>query len=405
MIGSTKRTPLYSQIRDYVLANIQQRHWQANDQLPTELELAEKFNVSRFTVKKAMEELVKEGLIYRIQGKGSFIAQTVGDEQRPIAAPSADTQASAALKLVVLLTPQIQSSLSANILTGAERILAERGYQLIVRSSRNEQELERRLLVDSVNTGVRGVLIFPVDGESYNEEILRLTLNKFPVVVIDRFLRGVETNCVCSDNEGGAFDAVSHLIGLGHQNIAYVVVHDRTTTSLEERMSGYERALAAHDLPYGRRLAYFESEEAERTKGLPEDLREERQAQDRQQEEQDQLSRMTAPIQAFLERNPAVTAIFAATTYTGLATLQAAANLGIRVPEQLSVVFFDDFEHAALSRIPPTCVVQQEGGLGMEAAKLLLSVIDNPMQERRKLTLPTRLVVRSSTAPPGAAGT
>lgn len=394
MIGSTKRTPLYSQIRDYVLANIQQRHWQANDQLPTELELAEKFNVSRFTVKKAMEELVKEGLIYRIQGKGSFIAQMVGDEQRPIAAPSAEAPASAALKLVVLLTPQIQSSLSANILTGAERILAERGYQLIVRSSRNEQELERRLLVDSVNTGVRGVLIFPVDGESYNEEILRLTLNKFPVVVIDRFLRGVETNCVCSDNEGGAFEAVSHLIGLGHQNIAYVVVHDRTTTSLEERMSGYERALAAHDLPYGRRLAYFESEEAERQKGLPDD--------DRQQEELDQLGRMTVPIQAFLERNPAVTAIFAATTYTGLATLQAAANLGIRVPEQLSVVFFDDFEHAALSRVPPTCVVQQEGGLGMEAAKLLLSVIDNPMQERRKLTLPTRLVVRSSTAPPGA---
>lgn len=109
---------------------------------------------------------------------------------------------------------------------------------------------------------------------------------------------------------------------------------------------------------------------------------------------------MTVRIQAFLEQNPAVTAVFAATTYSGLATLQAATNLGIKVPEQLSVVFCDDFEHSALSRIPPTCVVQQESQLGIDAAKLLLSIIDNPLQERKKLTLPTRLVLRQSTAPP-----
>ncbi|GBF72505.1 GntR family transcriptional regulator [Paenibacillus sp. 598K] len=386
MTRNTKRTPLYSQIRDYILANIQQLHWQADDQLPTEQELAEKFNVSRFTVKKAMAELVKEGLVYRIQGKGSFISQVVGEEHRssPVQATEAGVST---MKLIVLLTPHIQSSLSASILTGAEYYLAEQGYQLIVRSTRNEQELERRLLVDSVRMGVRGVMIFPVDGETYNEEILRLTLNKFPVVVIDRYLRGVETNCVCSDNIGGAYEAVSHLIELGHRNIAFVVVHDRNTTSLEERIAGYERALSAKQYPFGPRLTCFESEDPELT---PE----------HRAQQGDQLERMTLRIQAFLEQNPTVTAVFAATTYSGLATLQAAANLGLRVPEQLSVVLCDDFEHSGLSRIPPTCVVQQESELGIEAARLLLSIIDNPLQERKKLTLPTRLVVRQSTAPP-----
>ncbi|WP_139990816.1 GntR family transcriptional regulator [Paenibacillus paridis] len=386
MTRSTKRTPLYSQIRDYILANIQQFHWQADDQLPTELELAEKFNVSRFTVKKAMSELVKEGLIYRIQGKGSYISQVVGEENRAIPLQAAEAGVST-MKLIVLLTPHMQSSLSASILTGAEYYLAEQGYQLIVRSTRNEQELERQLLVDSVRMGVRGVMIFPVDGETYNEEILRLTLNKFPVVVIDRYLRGVETNCVCSDNVGGAYNAVSHLIELGHQKIAFVVVHDRNTTSLEERIAGYERALSANHYPFGPRLACFESEDPELT---PE-----------QREKQgDQLERMTLRIQAFLKQNPTVTAVFAATTYSGLATLQAAENLGLRVPEQLSVVLCDDFEHSGISRIPPTCVVQQESKLGIEAARLLLSIIDNPLQERKKLTLPTHLVVRQSTAPP-----
>lgn len=93
-----------------------------------------------------------------------------------------------------------------------------------------------------------------------------------------------------------------------------------------------------------------------------------------------------------------MTAVFAATNSSGIAVLEAAEELGIRVPEQLSVIFFDDYEHSTLSRIPPSCVIQQDKEIGAAAAQLLMSVIENPLLERKQLTLPTQLVLRNSTA-------
>jgi len=383
MTQDTKRAPLYSQIRDYILEHIHQNKWQANDRLPTEAVLSEQFGVSRFTVKNALSELVKEGLIYRIQGKGSFISPTVSEHEDQAHPQERAVSAVNAFKPIVFLAPTIQSTLSSNILAGAEEQLSEHGYQMMYRSTRNDQETERQLLQECVRMGARGVMIFPVDGESYSEDILRLTLNKFPVVVIDRYLRGIDTNCVCSDNAGGAFDATSHLIELGHSNIAFIALHGRSTTSLEDRLTGYEKALSKHHIPVDHQRCLMEL-----LFEHPLNI-----------EQTCSSSDMKPVVRDFLERNPDVTAVFAATSGSGLAVLEAAEELGIRVPEQLSVIFFDDYEHSELSRIPPSCVVQQEKEIGTEAAKLLLSVIDNPLQERRQLTLSTRLVVRNSTGP------
>lgn len=371
-----KRVPLYSQIRDYILDQIHQNTWRANDQLPTEADLAKQFGVSRFTIKKALSELVLEGLVYRIQGKGTYIAGTVGDQHDN--SPQLAEVSGGALRPIVFLSPSIQTSLSSSILAGIEKQLSADGYQVLYRASRNEQDTERQILQECVRMGVKGVIIFPVDGESYSEEILRLALNQFPVVVIDRYLRGVDTNCVCSDHSGGAFDATSYLIEQGHSNVAFVAVHGRTTTSLEDRLTGYERALAKHSIPLDHQRCLYE-------------LLEDRQREDDPKETK-------AIVRSFLERNSEVTAVFAATTANGLAVMEAAEDLGIRVPEQLSVIFFDDYLYSSLSRIPPSCVVQQEQAIGEEAAKLLLSVMDNPLQERRKIVLPTRLVLRQSTA-------
>lgn len=376
MTQSMKRIPLYSRVRDYILEQIRKEEWRANDQLPTEAVLAGQFGVSRFTIKKALSDLVEEGLVYRIQGKGTFISgAAAGQPEIPHVGEPADE---AALRPVVFIAPSVHTPLAAQILAGAESALSERGFQIIYRSSQGDPEREKRMLRECVRMDVEGILIFPVDGESYNEELLRLSLNKFPVVVIDRYLRGIETNCVCSDHAGGAYDAVSHLIEQGHTNIAFVAVHGKTTTSLEDRMAGYERALAKHYIPLDHKRCLFELLEERKQTGA--------------------VTETKAIVRSFLERNRETTAVFAATVPSGLAVLGAAEELGIRVPEQLSVLLFDDYEYSTFSRIPPSCIVQQEFEIGAEAAKLLLSVMDDPSQERKKVNLPTRLVLRKSTA-------
>jgi DNA-binding LacI/PurR family transcriptional regulator len=372
-----------------MLAGIQQGRWRANDRLPTEVELAEKFRVSRFTVKKALGELAEEGLVYRIQGRGSYIAQVAEAPDRLDA--DAEDAEPAALRTILLLAPQFRGSLAGNVLEGAEEALSEAGYRLLLRSSRNDRATERRALLEGVRAGVRGVIIFPVDGESYNEDVLRLTLNKFPVVVIDRYLRGVETNCVCSDNAEGAYDAAKHLIDLGHERIAFVSVHGKPTTSLEDRRDGFDRALSERGLPTGAKLMHYDSENEKEPPAPAEDSH-------------PTFDSSTARIRDFLAANPDVTAVFAANSVAGAAVLQAASPLDLAVPERLSVAHFDDVEQPWLLRVAPTCVAQQEKALGFEAARLLLSVIDDPLQERRRVVLPTRLVVRDSTAPPRSRG-
>jgi GntR family transcriptional regulator of arabinose operon len=373
------RTPLYKQIKEYVRDNIQQSVWQPNGKIPSENELAGKFKVSRITIKNALQELIEDGLIYRIQGKGTFVSlNKLGEPPvyRPIQQDSYHT--------VAYLMPRLDNRFTANLLHGIENQLAEEGFHLLFCTTGDSQESERQLLHKMVRSGVKGIIIYPSQGQSYNEDILKLTLNEFPVVVVDRYLRGVETNYVCSDNVTGAFDAVSHCIQQGHRNIGFISTHIEGTSSMEDRLTGYEKALSEHGILIDRHLRLTDLD-SRQVNGI---LREG--ASHAASKEQ---------IKKYLQRNPDLTAVIAVNSAVGLTFMEAAKECSIKVPEHLSVVFLDDFELSAFSAIPPTYVNQEEYTVGREAVKLLVSVMENPRQKRRKIVVPTRLIVRASSAP------
>lgn len=125
-------------------------------------------------------------------------------------------------------------------------------------NARESRERELAMLKEAVQSGAKGIILFPVHGETYNEEVLRLTMEQYPVVVLDRYLRGVETNCVCSDNENGAYQAVSYLISKGHRRIGCISSPVLGTTSLEDRLHGYEQALADNLIPVDHAARLFE---------------------------------------------------------------------------------------------------------------------------------------------------
>jgi GntR family transcriptional regulator of arabinose operon len=375
---SNTRTPLYKQIKEYVLNNIRQSVWQSNDKIPSENELAAKFKVSRITIKNALQELIEEGLIYRIQGKGSFVS-TNGLGEPPVYRPEQrliDNK-------VAYLMPRLDNRFTANLLNGIENQLAEEGYDLLFRTTGDSQETEKLLLNQMVHSGINGVIVYPAQGQSYNEEILKLTLNEFPVVVVDRYLRGVETNYVCSDNVGGAFEATTHCIQLGHRSIGFISTNIEGTSSLEDRLAGYEKALSEHGILIDRHLRLIDLD-GKQVNGILQEG-----AGHPASKEQ---------IVRYLERNPGLTAVVAVNSSVGLTFMEAAKQLSIRVPDDISVVFLDDFELSAFSAIPPTYVNQEEYSVGREAVKLLVSVMENPRQKRRKIIVPTRLVVRESSA-------
>ncbi|MFC5651473.1 GntR family transcriptional regulator [Paenibacillus solisilvae] len=351
--------PLYTQIRSYIEDHIRTGRWREGHRLPSETHLARQFEVSRITVKNAMSKLVEEGIIYRIQGRGTFVAMNEGGE------PLRYKKGASSAGMIAFLIPRLDNRFTMNLLRGIERTLSEANIRILYLSTHDDDQREEQLLQEAIDTGVKGIIIYPVDGETYNETILRLTMDRFPIVVIDRYLKGIDTNCVCSDHRGGAYQATEHLLISGHRHIVFITSLFKGTTSLEERLEGYKQALAEYQVPFRRQYVV---------------------------ESTDSMS-----FRHLLLEHPEVTAAFAANEGIGQKVIEAAESIGRQIPNNLSVVFFDDYERSEAARIPPTCVLQQEEEIGRQAAQLLLTLIENPQQPRRSLRVPTQLMVRHST--------
>lgn len=371
-----KRIPMYAQIQDYINDQLMEQRWKPGDTLPSENQLSSQFQVSRITVKKALANLIEEGLIFRVQGKGTFVANDPEGEPM-LYRPTATAEENA--PMVAFLMPRLNNLYTAQLLSAIETEVSQQGYKLLFCKTNDSQEQEKKLLRELAGMGVKGIIIYPADGETYNEEILKMTMTNYPLVVTDRYLRGIETNSVYFNNIEGAYEAVSCLINQGHSKIGLISTSVQGTTSIEDRISGYERAFAEHGIPIEHRLwmTHFQTEKMNEIleTGMPnEDYREE--------------------LKQYLIKNPDLTAVFAINSSIGQTVFESALQIGLRIPEDLSITFFDN-EITTLAKVGPAFVSQDAKKLGQEAAKLLISVIDNPKQERKKIVISPRLISKS----------
>ncbi|SLK09986.1 MULTISPECIES: GntR family transcriptional regulator [unclassified Paenibacillus] len=361
--------PMYKKIETYIIDQIRSGNWKPGSRIPSENELAEQFSVSRITVKNALTALVDKGVVYRLQGKGTFVNDHSPEEIHNI---TSAVKEQLTVPTIGFLLPRLDNRFTANLLSGIEDTLSENGYQLLFAKTNDSQETEILKIQEMKQAGVRGLIIYPVEGEHYNNEILALTLNRFPLVLLDRNLKGVETNSISSDNHEAAIQAVKHLHELGHNRIGFISTLAEGTSSIEDRLHGYEKALEDRHILIDRsiqmtRLAMSASDEE-----------------------------VIMMIQKFLQANPQMTALLSSNFSPHV--IQAAMQMGISVPEDLSVVFFDDVEFPDFCIIPPTAVVQQELELGREAGRVILKQVENPNSEYLQVKLPTMLIPRQSTA-------
>lgn len=364
------------QIREYILEKISTGEWTNESPIPSENELCELFHVSRITVKQALDALVENGTVFRIQGKGTFIASDSRGEPPVFSARTAKNGGSmqsgtTAVKLLGYVVPRLNNMYMCTILGSIEGAAAEAGYRLVFARTHDNQGQEEKALEDLVSTGVSGIIIYPVEGELYNEYILKLILQRFPLVVIDRYLRGIETDSVCSDNQLGGWQATRHLLELGHTAIAFVSHKHQGTSSVEDRIAGYEKAVveAGIAVDHSLRLLNLRSLQPSNTE----------------------------EIKTFLLRHPEVTAVVAVNSSIGGQVITAARSLGKRIPEDLSIVLFDNRDPLPLN---PTYIQQDETGMSRQAVALLLESISDPKTRGRKIEIPTRLVQGESSCPP-----
>jgi DNA-binding LacI/PurR family transcriptional regulator len=210
-------------------------------------------------------------------------------------------------------------------------------------------------------------VLYPVDSTPV-EPLVKLIRSGYPIVLADRYLRGVASDYVMSDHFGGALRATQHLIQLGHERIGFISWID-PAVSLEHRAAGYQRALMEAGLPSDPTIVCT-------VEGYP--------------------VVSIDPIRIFLSEHPEITAIFAANDQIALGVYRAARQIGKSIPYNIAIVGFDDLDFTSHLDVPLTTVAQAVHDIGRTAVQLLIRRIRQPLEEWQQAVLPTRLVIRRS---------
>lgn len=345
--------PLYQKLYDYVKETIESGQRKPGERVQSEKELAEQFGVSRITSKKALEKLYDDGLIDRIQGKGSFVAQVpppaearkVRREERAVGSG-----------LIGVLLPDLSESFGLNLLRSIDTACVESGFSMIFRLTHGDQRAEEAALQSLRAAGAQGVIILPVQGEFYNAELLRIVLDGFPVVLVDRYLRGISAPTVCSDNYHAAQRMVDYLLERGHQHIAFISPPAEHTSSLEERVRGFVERFAARGLalPPGYLLTDLTSTMAQ-SSGV------------------EQVRADRGRLVEFLRSNPQLTAIFACEYNLALLADRVLDEMHELAARPVVVCF--DSPQVRFGRARFSHIRQDEAAMGERALHVLAQVM------------------------------
>jgi LacI family transcriptional regulator len=293
-----------------------------------------------------------------------------------------------------LVMPDISGPYMWRLARAIETEARRRGYFLSLCFSYGARDLEQRLVKTLVGEGVEGlVLLGPLSREGGQDAgyLYRLGDLHIPFVFVDVYVDAVSAPFVGSDNVLGARLATQHLLQLGHRRIAYLSTPAESVSSARERLQGFIAALADWGMELAPQFMIDRPAVAAAREGDPFDP-------DRQWRE---LEPVLGRKLSSLPRPPS--AIVCATTDDACVALKWAHDQGLRIPEQLSVVRFDEFPFFSAIGLEFTFVRQPAEEIGSRALEVLMSEVSGGASTGRvQLRLPPTLVVGNTTArPPG----
>jgi LacI family transcriptional regulator len=274
-------------------------------------------------------------------------------------------------RTLALVISDITNPFFTTIARGVEDIAAAHDFAVMFCNTDESEAEEIAYLQMLLQRQIDGVLLVPASDSGKSLRLLQR--HSVPVVVLDRRVSSPRVDQVRSDSEGGAYQLVRHLIELGHRRIAMLTGHRNISTSAD-RAAGYRRALAGLGMEFDERLVLYEGFGVEAG------------------------YRMACQV---LDIHPRPTALFAANNFIAFGAIRALREAGLRIPEAMSLVAFDDLPDEWLIDPFLTVVDQRAYQMGKEAAELILErVAGVGRPTRRSIILPVDFIVRRSSAPP-----
>ncbi|MFA7345449.1 MAG: GntR family transcriptional regulator [Terrimicrobiaceae bacterium] len=369
--------PIYKQIAQWIEEQIHSGVYAPGAMLPSTKSFREQLGgVNHLTIRQAIAALSKKGLVYSVKGKGTYVARQSATEVR------------AARGVIGVVCSSLADGYAHQIVVGVESHLRKAGYELILCNSEysvaNEADHLRRLRA----RGVDGVLLFPFMPPA-NQELVESLANdrahRMPIVCLDRGFPKSNLPLVDADNRRGAYEAVSHLISLGHRRIGFIVSSIswiETLEPLKQRFLGYRQALKEAGIEFHRELI----QEVGSTLAFmrPRDVGLEHYGY----QAMHKLLMLDAP----------PTAVFLLWDEIAPGALAAIRNSNLRVPQDVSLVGCNDELLAKLLARPLTTIHMPAEQIGAEAAHMLVDLLNGePVKDFHKI-LPAKLLIRATTA-------
>lgn len=344
------KAPLYQGIKQDLLDKIYAGMLKPDTQIPSEKELSEQFKVSRITVRRALEELEEEGFIYRRQGKGTFVSSDIscqGNHEEMTIACSGKW-------IIGVIMSHLDSPFQVSLLQSIEKALGKQDCQMMFGLSHGKTKIESELIERMLLHGVHGLIIYPVDGAFYSEKILRLTMDGFPVVLVDRYLPGINTCCVYSDDRKGGQLLGEYLVSRGHREIALFSQDPRETICLMNRIDGFTNAVLAAGILQKEEDALTDMMNCS-TSSNPE-----------------QYKKNVERIAEFFADRPEITAVFCTIATFAMNTIWALKKLN----RTMEIVCFDNIEpYQWTEDYPVTYIAHSEVVMGNRAVEMVLQLI------------------------------
>lgn len=327
----------------------------------TIVDVARESGVSYSTVSRVLSgfEFVKDETRQRVLNAAQRLGYVVNIGARSLAGGKS--------QIIGVLVPGLDNGYIGEIARGIDEELSRVNYDLMVYTTHRHQGKEltyARAIANGLTDGL--LLIVPL----VRDYLQAFQEQQFPYVLIDQGDPTNRSHVVDSTNWQGAYEATKYLIELGHQRIG-IITGLMEITSAGERLEGYKSALTDHNIAFDPDLVAMG------------DFWQPRAYQ--------------AALELMALTNPP-TAIFASNDLSAFGAMEAVRESGLRIPEDVSIIGFDDVPQAALVHPKLTTVRQPLDQIGRVAVRMLLEQIDNPGHPPRRVTLATRLVVRDSCA-------
>jgi LacI family transcriptional regulator len=293
------------------------------------------------------------------------VAKKEGYHPNPVAV-SLRTGKSQILGLIV-------ETISGNFFASLSRIIEEEaaryGYKVVYTSTENNHQKGKELIGMLSQRQVDGYIITPTPG--MEQDIKELIADNKPVVLMDSYFPGINVPHVLVNNYDGVMNGMDHLIEKGFRRIGFVTV-DLDLVQMEERLKAYQDNMHKEGLATDNLVLTLKYEE-DKEIGIQQ-------------------------ITSFIQNTPDLEAVFFATNYLGLLGLESIHRLGIKLPDDLAMICFDD--HDVFRLYPPgiTCIRQPAEEIAKTALELLMVQFGKAsLQEKEKIEISPRLIVRGTT--------